>query len=659
MSTLDEKTFFALDIGTRSVIGILGNYIDDVVHIKHIQIEYHKKRAMFDGQVHDIGAVSDIVKKVKTKLEEKSGIKLNSVAIAAAGRALKTIRTTTSMKMEMEHTVDAKDIKQLNIKGLQEASEELEKKLDRRSQFLNVGHTIMTYKLDDMELTNPLGHIGQVLSLDVIATFLPRSVIDALTSVMKNVELEISYISLEPIVAIEVAVPENVRLLNIAMVDVGAGTSDIAITKDGVIIGYEMTDTAGDEITEALTQKYLLDFDTAEKLKCNLNISDNQKFVDIVGISHEMSTEEILDDIEQSIELVSKKIADGIIKANDKAPSAVFMVGGGCQVPRMKEAVAKFLELPESRVAIKDISMVSNIEYDEEILQGPQSITPVGILVSSCKNEESSFIEVFVNDEKIRLFRSTELKVADALIVAGVDPKELIGKKGKSILVKVNGNKRVFNGKFGQEADIQVNGQKASLDTKISDADSIVIKPAIQGSDANVLIEDIVSENTVLVDTAKTPIYYDVKINGQRVYSLDRKLENGDEIDYEVLSNLEELIQIYELNPDSIYEINGDVSKISTMIKPGDKIKIYEKNSIKFKEKEKKQLHTINIVCNSKLITVTKDSDDFLLVDVFDFIDFDRTKSQGKLVTKINGEDASFTSKIKNSDNVEIYWEKI
>lgn len=657
-----NNNFFALDIGTRSIIGLLGNLEDDKIKINHVEIAYHKKRAMFDGQVHDISAVSENVKKVKEKLEEKSGEKLTQVAIAAAGRALRTIKINTSIKLEKEHIIDAKDIKDINVKGLEEATKELDESLGENTNFYNVGHTVMTYKLDDMEIKNPLGHKGEILHLEIIATFLPKSVIDALTSVIKNAGLEISYVSLEPIVAIEIAVPENVRLLNIAMVDVGAGTSDIAITKNGLIIGYDMTSTAGDEISEAISQKYLLDFDTAEKVKCSLVNSDTQEFTDIVGIKQELKTEDILNDISDSIKSVSKNIADAIIKANGKPPSAVFMVGGGCQVPGMSSEVAKFLELPENRVVIKDISMISNVVCNNEILKGPEAITPVGILVSSCKSEKNNFIEIFVNNQKIRLFRSTNLKVADALISAGFNPRDLIGKKGKSILVKINGNNKIYNGKYGEEAKMQVNGEKANLDTKIEDLDRIVIEPAIQGEDAKIQLEEALKNYKVYLNSTEYPIYYDIRINGDVVFSLDRLLENSDEIEFETISNLEEFIKMYELNPDDIYEINDDVSPIITIIRPGDKIKFIKKENLnknlnkEHVEKLEKE-YSIIVNCNSETVKITKKENEFLFVDIFDFIDFDRSKAKGKLIAKINGQEANYIDSIKNGDRIEVYWE--
>ena len=305
-----KEVFFALDIGTGSIMGILGERDNEKILIKDVAVEMHKKRAMYDGQIHDIDAVAQIAEKVKNKLEDQSNIKLTEVAIAAAGRSLKTINASVDVEFDDITEIDAQIMRNVEAKSLQEAANMLKDSENDNISYYNVGHTVMTYKLDNYEIKNPVGHKGNKISLEVIATFLPKIVVEALNSVMNRINLTVSYMTLEPIVAIEVSVPENVRLLNIAMVDIGAGTSDIAVTKDGSITGYAMTSTAGDEITESISQNFLLDFNSAERLKCNLCNEDTQVFTDIVGIENKMTSAEILDRIKVSISLVAKNISD-------------------------------------------------------------------------------------------------------------------------------------------------------------------------------------------------------------------------------------------------------------------------------------------------------------------------------------------------------------
>ena len=79
-------------------------------------------------------------------------------------------------------------------------------------------------------------------------------------------------LTLEPIAAINVLIPPSMRRLNVALVDIGAGTSDIAITDNNTVTAYGMVPVAGDEITEALSNHYLLDFPLAESAKRSITL---------------------------------------------------------------------------------------------------------------------------------------------------------------------------------------------------------------------------------------------------------------------------------------------------------------------------------------------------------------------------------------------------
>ena len=98
------------------------------------------------------------------------------------------------------------------------------------------------------------GHKAKSIAVDLIATFLPDDVVDGLYKAVEFAGLHVANLTLEPIAAIQVAIPEKFRMLNMALVDVGAGTSDISITKEGTITAYGMIPVAGDSLTDILVQ---------------------------------------------------------------------------------------------------------------------------------------------------------------------------------------------------------------------------------------------------------------------------------------------------------------------------------------------------------------------------------------------------------------------
>ena len=89
-------------------------------------------------------------------------------------------------------------------------------------------------------MTSLEGHTGQVLEAAVVATFLPSEVVDSLYAVMVEAGLEVASLTLEPIAALNAAIPEDIRLLNLALVDIGAGTTDIALCRDGGVVGLSL-----------------------------------------------------------------------------------------------------------------------------------------------------------------------------------------------------------------------------------------------------------------------------------------------------------------------------------------------------------------------------------------------------------------------------------
>ena len=210
-----------------------------------------------------------------------------------------------------------------------------------------------------------IGQRGKLAQIEVIATFLPRQVIDSMQAALDSIGLEMSAITLEPIAAINVLIPQTMRHLNLALVDIGAGTSDVAITNNGTIIGYGMVPYAGDEITEAISQKFLLDFNVAEVLKRKILNSKQKKlsFTDILGLEHKLAPTEIIDSVITVVADLAQAIAKQILSLNNStAPQAVLLVGGGALTPLLPEALAQALDVAPNRIAVRTAEVISGIE---------------------------------------------------------------------------------------------------------------------------------------------------------------------------------------------------------------------------------------------------------------------------------------------------------
>ena len=141
------------------------------------------------------------------------------------------------------------------------------------------------------------------------------------------------------------AIPEKFRLLNIALVDVGAGTSDICITKEGTIVAYGMIPMAGDAVTDVIVQAHLVDFATAEEIK--IAASMHRKVInykDIMGIAAQTTPEEVFAETEEKVGEITELVAKKILELNGgKSVSAVFVVGGGGKLPDFVRMLAECL----------------------------------------------------------------------------------------------------------------------------------------------------------------------------------------------------------------------------------------------------------------------------------------------------------------------------
>ena len=348
-----KERIFALDIGTRSVIGIVAEKETNGLKIIATERQEHKTRAMLDGQIHDVPQVAAVIENVKKALAKKTG-PLKSAAVAAAGRALYTM--TASADMEISGIITAEQERSLDFAGVQAAQSKLASSdaIDDPTKYYCVGYSTIKYTLDGSDLKTLVGQRGKVATATVIATFLPRQVIDSMQSALQTTKLNMHALTLEPIAAINVLIPPTMRHLNLVLVDIGAGTSDVAITKNGSVIAYGMVPQAGDEITEAISQQFLLDFNVAENIKREAALGNDVTFNDILGMEYNMTAAEVLDPIMPNVENLANAIAKQIMELNgNESPQAIILVGGGALTPNLSKYVAKVLDLPAGRVAVR------------------------------------------------------------------------------------------------------------------------------------------------------------------------------------------------------------------------------------------------------------------------------------------------------------------
>ena len=359
---------FALDIGTRTIAGLIVRKEGKNYKILASRILEHESRVMYDGQIHDIEAVAKSVGIIKKELEKKLDRRLEKAAVAAAGRALYTVEAEAERKTSPFVEVIEEDIRSLEADALSKAIKSLKGKSKSAEidNYFCVGFSPIKWFLQDESLDNLLGQKGSSISAKIVATFLPRTVVEGLLTVLNRCDLGLESLTLEPIAAGDVVVLPGMRKLNIALVDIGAGTSDIAISRDGSIFAYGMVPMAGDEITEKICEEFLLNFEEGERVKRELSLCETVKFEDILGSRKELSVDKITKSIEPVMNELSVNIARKILELNGKPPAAVLLIGGGSLMPGLSEYIAAHLELSKERVGVKGREGLNNVQGCED-----------------------------------------------------------------------------------------------------------------------------------------------------------------------------------------------------------------------------------------------------------------------------------------------------
>lgn len=514
---------FGLDIGTRSIVGTVGYRVGERFYVVAQSIREHGTRAMLDGQIHDIFKVGGTISEVKNELEARIGRELKDVCIAAAGRVLRTVTVRVDTDLSGEREVNGEDIYALDSMGVEKAYAEFLENNDTDMKFYCVGYSVVRYYMNGYTIGNLEGHKAKTIGADVIATFLPEDVVDGLYKAVGRAGLEVVNLTLEPIAAIQVAIPEMYRMLNIALVDVGAGTSDISVTKDGSIIAYGMIPIAGDSLTEVVAKHCLVDFATAEHIKRETGVKENIEYKDIMGLSQTISAAEIEKVTADVISNMTGQVADKIKELNgDKSVSAVFVVGGGGMLPGYTDALADKLGIQKERVAVRGQEVMQNIEFlDEDARRDSLMVTPIGICLSFYE-QSNNFIFVYFNDQRIKIYDNNKVAVVDAAMQAEFANDGLFPKRGKELNYIVNGKPRITRGTLGEAAVITVNGNEADIYTPIHANDQIRVKESTAGEAAKLDINQLPEFGaTMHVEVNEK------KINLPKFASVNGKLQSG------------------------------------------------------------------------------------------------------------------------------------
>ncbi len=674
-----QQLIFALDIGTRSVIGVVCAQKEDGFEVLCVESAEHSERAMIDGQIEDIEKTARVVRTVRAAVEKSLGTKLREVHVAAAGRILHTQRAEYEMEMG-DLPINRRQMFTLESRAVQKAYEELMHREGDGLAFCCAGYSVTQYTLDGYSFSTLLGHRGKKAKVEIIATFLPDEVIESLYTTMERTGLSVASVTLEPIAAMNAVIPQELRLLNIALVDIGAGTSDIAISNKGSVVAYTMSTVAGDEITEQVMREFLVDFATAERLKREAGREETAQleYTDILGNSLSVERAAFLEKLQPAVSALADSIVQKILEANGGPPTATFLVGGGSRTPGLRPLVAEKLGVEENKVAGGGVNYIKrSVRADEKYLS-VEYATPVGIAITAIHNSGQEAATVLLNEKRVRLLNSSTLRVLDVLLRGGYEYRRIMGHSGESLSFVLNGEERKLRGGIPTLARIEVNGAPAGITSPVQEGDKIVFVPAQDGENAHATVRDVAGEiSCIRMELFGTPYVAGtaVRINDFAA-GLDDEICQNDCVELRRVRTVGELIAAEDLavqtedllldgapcTPDDALHEGARVTLAAAPVAPPNPAESAGAEQTPPQQPAPEaQGKTVVIRLNGQRVTLPPrpDGQSYQFFDLLNFVtDIDLGKPEGKAVLKRNREEVSFLESIQDGDEVQIYWEK-
>jgi cell division protein FtsA len=372
----------ALDVGTEFAKALVFEIEDDCGVVRGVGRQRQGLSHMQSGTVADIPAVVDNCAVALQEAEEMAGFRASQVVIGIAGELVKGFTTSLSQERKKpEQPITESELQKL-IDGVQrEALREAERSITWETGLPNVDvrlvHAAVTSSsIDGYPVTNPVGFQGRHVRIGIFNAFAPLIHLGALQSVAAQLDLELLAIVAEPYAVARCLAVEQVQQSGALFLDIGGGTTDVALVRQGGIEGTRMFALGGRAFTKSLADQLGLPFSRAESLKIDyargVQLENRDRVSRIVAEDVAVWS--------AGIELVLEELAAG-----ELLPGRVFLCGGGAGLPEIAAALrdeAFVRRLPFARppeVQVVSPSSVQRVTDTTRLLVDQQDVTPMGL----------------------------------------------------------------------------------------------------------------------------------------------------------------------------------------------------------------------------------------------------------------------------------------
>jgi cell division protein FtsA len=380
-----DKYIVALDVGTENVKALIGKINGTNIDIIGVGRAHQGLSDMLAGAVADIAAVTANCNKALAQAEEQAGISARAVVIGLAGELVKgttiTVRVTrkdTKKPLEVEEV--ERIISLVQKRAFEKAKEQIAIELGGKEIDVQlVNSALVRMEIDGYGVTNPVGFLGKEVTVQLYTAFAPLIHIGALEQVANQLDMDLLAVAAEPFaVSRSVIGDDSDSAMSAILMDVGGGTTDIAVLNEGGVQGTKMFGIGGRAFTRSIEREMDITFDQAESTK--LALSKNA----VSGRTKEQ--------VEKALNKTVKVWRSGVelaleeFNTLDHLPHNILLCGGGASLDMLVDELEQsnwyrdlpFAKKPSVRYISPD-SVVGIIDTTDK-LDDHTFITAMGLL---------------------------------------------------------------------------------------------------------------------------------------------------------------------------------------------------------------------------------------------------------------------------------------
>lgn len=378
----DDPYIVSLDIGTEYVKVLIGEVKGDHVEILGAARQRQRLTDMASGAVTDIAGVVDNCDVALRAAEQQAGVVGRNTVIGIAGELVKGMTTHVSYRRSRpEVQVDMVELKDIIERVQRTAFEKARTQLAWETgsdniQVKLVNAAVVDVTIDGYRVTNPIGFQGRDVSIAVFTAFAPMVHLGALQTVARDLDLNLVNIAAEPFAVAKSVGADDSTEFSAIFIDIGGGTSDIAVVNNGGVVGTKMFAIGGRSFTKRLTQALSVNFEKAEQIKLDHSAGELDK-----EMEKEVS-EALGKDVDVWISGVELALSE--FEDLDHLPHRILLCGGGSELPEIKAALLTdwHKSLPFARKP--KIDFISPADVNRVVdhtgkLNSPQDITSMGL----------------------------------------------------------------------------------------------------------------------------------------------------------------------------------------------------------------------------------------------------------------------------------------